>query len=119
MWRPTSENLFDRINKTSCLAALIDIGGSELAARYAASKKAELSKTCEKLFSGDAIVEEDIKERALAWLPEAMKFDFAQDPGGEDDTPVEPDDDTDLADANGEPTFEEPEDVDEEAAVDA
>ena len=42
-----------------------------------------------------------------------------QDPGGEDDTPVEPDDDTDLADANGEPTFEEPEDVDEEAAVDA
>lgn len=119
MWRPTSENLFDRINKTSCLAALIDIGGSELAARYAASKKAELSKTCEKLFSGDAIVEEDIKERALAWLPEAMKFDFAQDPGGEDDTPVEPDDDTDRADANGEPTFEEPEDVDEEAAVDA
>ena len=119
MWRPTSENLFDRINKTSCLAALIDIGGSELAARYAASKKAELSKTCEKLFSGDAIVEEDIKERALAWLPEAMKVDFAQDPGGEDDTPVEPDDDIDLADANGEPTFEEPEDVDEEAAVDA
>ena len=48
-----------------------------------------------------------------------MKFDFAQDPGGEDDTPVEPDDDPDLADANGEPTFEEPEDVDEEAAVDA
>ena len=34
MWRPTSENLFDRINKTSCLAALTDIGGSELAARH-------------------------------------------------------------------------------------
>ena len=30
MWRPTSENLFDRINKTSCLAALTDIGGRTL-----------------------------------------------------------------------------------------
>ena len=74
LWRPTSENFFDRINKTACLAALTDIGGSELAARYAASKKAELSATAAKLFSGDAIVEEDVKQAALSWLPEAMKF---------------------------------------------
>ena len=119
MWRPTSENLFDRINKTSCLAALTDIGGSELAARYAASKKADLSKTCEKLFSGDAIVEEDVKERALAWLPEAMKFEIATGDLDQGETPIEPDGDDDLADTDDGKTAEEPEDVDEEAAVDA
>lgn len=31
--------------------------------------------TCHKLFSGDAIVEQDIKERALAWGPPAMRFE--------------------------------------------
>ena len=119
MWRPTSENLFDRINKTSCLAALTDIGGSELAARYAASKKADLSKTCEKLFSGEAIVEEDVKERALAWLPEAMKFEIATGDPDQVETPIEPEGAEDPAETdNGQPA-EEPEDVDEEAAVDA
>ena len=46
MWRPTAENFFDRVSKTSCLAALTEVGGSDLAARYAASKKADLAKTC-------------------------------------------------------------------------
>lgn len=75
LWRPTSENYFDRIAKVSCLAALSEIGGSELAARYSASKKAELSTSCDRLFAGEAIVEEDIKARAVAWLPPTMTFD--------------------------------------------
>ena len=124
MWRPTSENLFDRITKTACLAALTDVGGAELAARYAASKKADLSKTCEKLFSGDAIVEEEIKERALAWLPEAMKFEVPQAPEAiADETTDEdvPDIEEDLAgtEPDEETAEEENVDVDEEAAVDA
>lgn len=74
LWRPTSENFFDRVNKTACLAALKEVGGSELANRYAASKKTELSSSCHRLFAGETIVEEDIKARALAWVPPAMRF---------------------------------------------
>jgi ParB family chromosome partitioning protein len=81
LWRPTAENFFDRVSKTSCLAALTEVGGSDLAARYAASKKADLAKTCETIFAGKAIIEQEVKEAALAWLPEAMKFSTAA-PGG-------------------------------------
>lgn len=76
MWRPTSENYFDRINKGSILELLKDVGGAELSNRYAASKKAEISGSCEKLFAGEVIVEDAIKERALAWVPAAMRFEL-------------------------------------------
>ena len=108
LWRPTSENFFDRIPKGACLAALADVGGSELTGRYAASKKHELSASCQKLFSGDAIVEPEIRERAIAWLPEAMKFATGAAAALEDDNAdadpdaQDPDDapipDTDLVD---------------------
>jgi ParB family transcriptional regulator, chromosome partitioning protein len=75
MWRPTSENYFDRISKGSILDLLKDVGGAELSNRYAASKKTEISESCAKLFAGEVIVEDDIKERALAWVPAAMRFD--------------------------------------------
>lgn len=80
LWRPTSENFFDRIPKGACLAALAEVGGSELTTRYAASKKPDLSASCQKLFAGDAIIEPEIRERAVAWLPEAMKFTLEQPP---------------------------------------
>jgi ParB family chromosome partitioning protein len=89
MWRPTAENFFDRVSKTSCLAALTEVGGSDLAARYAASKKADLAKTCETIFAGKAIIEQDVKEAALAWLPEGMKFKIGASPAD----PVIPDTD--------------------------
>jgi ParB family chromosome partitioning protein len=89
MWRPTAENFFDRVSKTSCLAALTEVGGSDLAARYAASKKADLAKTCETIFAGKAIIEQDVKEAALAWLPEGMKFTIGANPAD----PVIPDTD--------------------------
>ncbi|MEM6409945.1 MAG: ParB/RepB/Spo0J family partition protein [Pseudomonadota bacterium] len=125
MWRPTSPNFFDRINKTACLAALTDVGGSELAARYAASKKADLSSTCEKLFSGDAIVEETVKESALSWLPEAMKFTVPDEqPASSDDYPdIDGDDNSeDVASddsLNESENAEATESAEEEAEVDA
>jgi len=99
LWRPTSENFFDRIPKGACLAALADVGGSELTGRYAASKKHELSASCQKLFSGDAIVEPEIRERAIAWLPEAMKFATGAAAAIEDDVNDTDPDEQDADDA--------------------
>ena len=73
-WRPTGANFFDRVPKSVTLAALQEVGGSPLAGRYAKSKKAELAQSCERIFSGDFIADIEVKEAALAWLPEAMRF---------------------------------------------
>jgi ParB family chromosome partitioning protein len=97
MWRPTSENYFDRINKGSILDLLKEVGGAELSNRYAASKKTEISGSCEKLFAGEVIVEDAIKERALAWVPAAMRFELdgpdELDPEAESDEDVDHDED--------------------------
>jgi ParB family chromosome partitioning protein len=97
MWRPTSENYFDRINKGSILDLLKEVGGAELSNRYAASKKTEISGSCEKLFAGEVIVEDAIKERALAWVPAAMRFELVGpddlDPEGESPDDVGEDED--------------------------
>ncbi len=73
-WRPTAPNFFDRVSKGSLLALLDDIGGPALSGRYAASKKGEVATSCEKLFAGEAIVEDTIRDKALAWVPNAMLF---------------------------------------------
>ncbi len=99
LWRPTAENFFDRVSKTSCLAALTEVGGSDLAARYAASKKADLAKTCETIFAGKAIIEQEVKEAALAWLPEAMKFSVAMPEGAQGANPDASEDGTADIDA--------------------
>ncbi|HEX5184983.1 MAG TPA: ParB/RepB/Spo0J family partition protein [Allosphingosinicella sp.] len=77
-WRPTGMNYFDRVPKSVTLAALAEIGGPALAERYAKAKKAELAQSCERIFSGDFIAEVEVKEAALAWVPEAMRFAPAQ-----------------------------------------
>ncbi len=74
-WRPTSENFFDRVPKGSLITLLHDVGGPALSSRHAAAKKPEISASCHKLFSGEAIVEADVKQAALAWVPAAMRFD--------------------------------------------
>lgn len=79
-WRPTSENFFDRISKGSILNLLAEVGGAQLTARHATMKKTEISESCAKLFAGDAIVEPEVREAALAWVPNAMKF-LDQAPG--------------------------------------
>lgn len=73
-WRPTGANYFDRVSKAQALAALTEVGGPTLAGPYAKAKKAELAQTCERIFSGDFIAEVEVKQAALAWLPDAMRF---------------------------------------------
>jgi ParB family chromosome partitioning protein len=73
-WRPTGANYFDRIPKALTLGALAEVGGPDLAGRYSRAKKAELAQACERIFSGDFIAEADVKQAALAWVPEVMRF---------------------------------------------
>ncbi|MDK2768409.1 MAG: ParB N-terminal domain-containing protein [Sphingomonas sp.] len=73
-WRPTARSFFDRITKPAILKLFEAIGGQELRSRYAASRKFDLAAAAEKLFGGEVIVEADIRERALSWLPAAMRF---------------------------------------------
>ena len=73
-WRPTGANFFDRVPKSSALAALREVGGDAFAARYANAKKPELAQSCERIFFGDFIGEVEVKEAASAWLPDVMRF---------------------------------------------
>jgi len=74
-WRPTADNYFGRVKKDVILDALEEIGGPALRARYKDAKKGELAKTCAALCDGKGIVELEVRERATAWLPEAMRFE--------------------------------------------
>lgn len=73
-WRPTAINFFDRVSKQAMFEALTELEGPVLAARYAASKKAELAAACEKICTGNFIGEVEVKEAARTWLPVAMRF---------------------------------------------
>lgn len=105
-WRPTSANFFDRVSKGTLLALLTEVGGPVLAARYVGSKKGEISTSCEKLFAGEAITEAETKEAALAWVPDAMRFDAVSSLGDADiDETL---DDEDASDAEGGLTSDDP-----------
>jgi ParB family chromosome partitioning protein len=98
-WRPTGANNFDRVPKSLCLAALAEVGGPALAERHAKARKAELAQSCERLFAGELVVEAEVRAAALAWVPEAMRFAFA-------DTAADPAADTEGQagpEANAEP----------------
>ena len=73
-WRPTAANFFDRVPKSVILDALAHVGGPELSVRYASAKKADLATSAERIFAGATIAEAQERERALAWVPEAMRF---------------------------------------------
>jgi ParB family chromosome partitioning protein len=89
-WRPTAKNYFKRLTKTTILDLFAEIGGSELGQRYGASKKDLLASSAEQLFAGNIIVEADVKEKALAWLPDAMRFEHAVATLVNDDADMEP-----------------------------
>ena len=74
-WRPSARNYFDRITRPAILTLFETVGGAELRQRYSASKKHDLAASAEKLFAGQIIIEADVKQRALAWLPDAMRFE--------------------------------------------
>lgn len=93
MWRPTAENYFLGNQKSGLLTLLHQLGGDHLSSRYAASEKSEIAEALEKICSGQAIVEPEVRERALAWLPNTMRFDAATDTTGGHDPLDEPGDD--------------------------
>ena len=60
------------------------------------SKKGDLSASCEKLFAGETIVAPEVKEAALAWVPEAMRFRVLAVSEPDDGAPVEPEPEVDT-----------------------
>lgn len=74
-WRPTAQNFFARVKKDVMLDILDEIGGATLRARYKDAKKGELADACAALCQGQGIIEADARERALAWLPDVMRFE--------------------------------------------
>ena len=72
-WRPGAENFFDRIKKAQILGILGQFD-PELALRYATAKKSELATAAARLCAGDTIIEPETKAKALAWVPDVMRF---------------------------------------------
>jgi ParB family chromosome partitioning protein len=62
------------VPKQMILEALADVGGTELSSRFASVKKADLAASAERVFAGTYITDADVRERALAWVPEVMRF---------------------------------------------
>ncbi|WP_062345289.1 ParB/RepB/Spo0J family partition protein [Novosphingobium sp. CCH12-A3] len=92
-WRPTAANYFDRVSKQVILDALTDIGGLELSSRFASVKKGDLAMSAERVFAGTYITEVEVREKALAWVPEVMRFTSAAPEAGDpeiDATEVDP-----------------------------
>ena len=90
-WRPTAANFFTRVKKDIVLDALRVIGGDELRGRYANTKKGDLAAAAEKLCAGNAIVEAEVRAKAIVWVPAAMTFngDAAADSEAETEADVE------------------------------
>jgi len=82
-WRPTAANYFDRVSKQVILDALTDVGGLELSSRFASVKKGDLAISAERVFAGTYITEVEVREKALAWVPEVMRFASAIPEAGE------------------------------------
>lgn len=95
-WRPTSANYFDRVSKQALLAHVTEVGGPTMAASFMGSKKGDLSASCEKLFAGETIVAPEVKEAALAWVPDAMRFRVLAVSEPDDGAPVEPEPEVDT-----------------------
>jgi ParB family transcriptional regulator, chromosome partitioning protein len=84
-WRPTAALYFDRVTKPIMFEALGSVGGPPLASRYLSAKKAELAATCEKIFGGDHILDAEVKQAALAWTPDLMRFGSEPDVSAADE----------------------------------
>lgn len=107
-WRPTADNFFDKVTKGAMVSILGEVGGAELAARQMTSRKPDIAAACEKLFAGEVIVETGVKERALAWIPDAMRLGAPSSVEAAPATPLDaggPDDKTE-ADAGSDPVFD-------------
>ena len=79
-WRPDAQNFFGRVKKDVMLEALDEIGGPVLRGRYKDAKKGDLANACAALCSGQGIVEAEVREKALSWLPDEMRFGAIEKP---------------------------------------
>jgi ParB family transcriptional regulator, chromosome partitioning protein len=79
-WRPDAQNFFGRVKKEVMLEALEEIGGSVLRGRYKDAKKGDLANACAALCAGQGIVEAEVRESAIAWLPDEMRFGAIETP---------------------------------------
>ncbi|MBO9579521.1 MAG: ParB/RepB/Spo0J family partition protein [Sphingobium sp.] len=77
-WRPTARNFFDGVTRPWILDLFGEIGGAELKSRYGAAKKADLAASAEKIFAGTAIIEAELRDKVLTWLPEPMRIEEPQ-----------------------------------------
>ncbi|MDY7524266.1 ParB/RepB/Spo0J family partition protein [Sphingomonas sp. 10B4] len=100
-WRPSAANFFGRVKKDVMLQALEDIGGPILRGRYKDAKKGELAAACASLCGGQGIVEVEIKEKAVAWLPDAMRFEAIELPDRLSSPAAFLDEDEDMSSAEG------------------
>lgn len=105
-WRPTAANYFDRVSKQVILDVLADVGGPELASRFGAVKKAELATSAERIFSGTYIAEAEVRDRALAWVPDVMRFCEPLVPEGKEDEVAVDDTDAGAASVSDDPLGE-------------
>lgn len=101
-WRPSAVNYFDRVPKRIILDALGEVGGTELSSRFASVKKGDLAASAERVFAGTYITDADVRDRALAWVPEVLRFATPADP---DDGELVDDEDED-GDADHHPEFD-------------
>lgn len=102
-WRPTAANYFDRVSKQVILDSLADVGGTELSARFASVKKADLAASAERVFAGTYITEAEVRERALAWVPEVMRFPSSSPGEPEVESPLADDAASGVSDDNQTP----------------
>lgn len=73
-WRPTAAGYFSKLRKPVILETIGKLGDPTLVSRYSNSKKGDLADAAEKIFSGDALIDADIKQTALQWVPDELRF---------------------------------------------
>lgn len=73
-WRPSAAEYFSKLRKPVILETIGNLGDPTLVSRYSNSKKGELAEAAEKIFSGEAFIDPEIKAKALAWVPEELGF---------------------------------------------
>ncbi|MEO0566510.1 MAG: ParB/RepB/Spo0J family partition protein [Pseudomonadota bacterium] len=78
-WRPTVENYFGRVKKADCLAIAEEIGGTNLKAQLAGLKKGDIAQALEDVCAGKGHLSPKDRQKALAWMPEVMRFGSPQD----------------------------------------
>jgi ParB family chromosome partitioning protein len=62
------------VSKAAILTHIEEIGGKEMSSRYGGSKKHDLATSAEKIFGGSVPIEAELREAALAWVPDVMRF---------------------------------------------